>query len=228
MYKNKIISMMNVLSEYVIRLILRYIIFPLVRLVWIHKVTGIEHIPKEGSVLIAFNHQSYFDFIGFMAISPRPIYYLAAEKFYGKKTNLLWGPIMQATGQIRVNRKSKDKDEVYKTVYELLRQGKLVGIFPEGTRAQNNMEMLKAFPGIARFSITAQVPVLPVGIKGAYEIMSRHVSKPRFIKVLEFIIGDPIYPLVNKKTMTKEEYQDLTNNIMQEISILSDKKYLYV
>lgn len=205
-----------------IRLLLTVIILPLVRLIWIREVAGLFNIPKEGGAVIAFNHQSYFDFIGFFAITPRPIYYIAAEKFYTRETHPMWKPIMKATGQIRVDRSSNNKEAVYEAVYEHLRRGDLVGIFPEGTRAPSNTEMLPAFIGVARFAHHAHVPVVPVGIQGAYEILSRHDTFPSFRKILKFNIGQPINPPLSGDEDALRTY---TNDVMRHIEQLSNKPY---
>ena len=62
--------------------ILRKIFGPVVRLLLIRRVGGLANIPKSGSAILAFNHQSFFDFICVPAIAPRNIHFLAAEKFF--------------------------------------------------------------------------------------------------------------------------------------------------
>ena len=63
----------------------------------------------------------------------------------------------------------------------MLAQGKAFGIFPEGTRSADG-KLQKAYTGVARLALTAKAPVVPVGIIGAYEIMSRHDNWPRLGK----------------------------------------------
>lgn len=209
-----------------VRIGLYTMVFPIVRLLWVHKVTGLTNIPRTGAAILAFNHQSYFDFIGFVAISPRPIHYLAAEKFYTKETNIIWGPIMRAMRQIRVDRKAQDKNAVYAGVYSVLSKGELVGIFPEGTRAPQDEHMLRAFPGVARFAATARVPIIPIGIRGAFTIMSRHDKRPRFKKILEFHAGEALNP-EESSVYTENQYQRIADMVMNRISDLSGKPYPY-
>lgn len=208
---------------------LKFILSPLVRLIWIKNVTGIENIPDKGPVILAFNHQSYFDFIGFMAITPRPIYYLAAEKFYTKETNWLWTPIMKATRQIRVNRTNMDKHEVYEAVDNLMENNNMLGIFPEGTRVSSGQTMQRGYTGVIKFAISNNVPVIPIGIKGAYEIMSRNDNKPKFKKILEFHVGTSVlFSKYTKKSLTDDKLlQELTDSIMHKIAKLSGKSYPY-
>lgn len=205
--------------------ILRKIVSPIVRLIWIKKVNGLENIPKKGPVILAFNHQSYFDFISFIAVSTRNIHYLSAEKFFSTK---LWMPLMHLTGQIKVDRKCRDKRTVHNTVFEHLNSGKMIGIFPEGTRSHLEDEMLYAFTGVAKYAIRGNVPVVPVGIQGAYEIMSRFDKWPKFKKIISINIGQPIYFEKYRNTkMNKKGYRILTDKIMMKIVELSNRQYFH-
>jgi 1-acyl-sn-glycerol-3-phosphate acyltransferase len=203
--------------------LIRKIFGPLVRLIWVKSVQGRGNIPLEGPVIVAFNHESYFDFIAFIAISPRNIHYLSAEKFF---TNTFWRPLMRVTGQIHVDRTSKDKRNLHGIVYEHLKLGKMLGIFPEGTRAPDKERMLRAFSGIAKYAVKANVPVVPVGVTGTYDVMSRHDKKPRFIKNISFNIGEPMHLEEYKRCkMNKAGFRIITDKIMLEISKLSGKPY---
>jgi len=203
--------------------IVRRLISPLVRKVWIDKIEGLENIPKDGPVIIASNHQSYFDFICFIAASPRRIHYLTAEKFYKSR---VWRPMMNMTGQIKVDRTSHNKQEVYDKVHSALNQGRIIGIFPEGTRSADG-EIQKPFTGVAKFALKANVPVIPVGIIGTYDIMSRHDKRPKFRGAKAKIkIGKPIYfsEYVDAQP-TDDDYRVVTNKIMSQVAELAEKKY---
>jgi len=201
----------------------RKIFGPLIRKVWIEKIEGLENIPKEGPVIIASNHQSYFDFLCFIAASPRKVHYLAAEKFY---KNRMWRPVMNLTGQIKVERTAHNKGEVYNKVYSALDQGKMIGIFPEGTRSSDG-EIHKPFTGVAKFALNAKVPILPVGIIGTYNIMSRHDKRPKFRGAKAKIrIGKPMYfSQYSNIQPTDRDYKLVTDKIMDSIAELAEKKY---
>lgn len=204
--------------------LLRKFLGPLVRFIWIRHTEGLENIPKEGPVIIAFNHSSYFDFICFIAVSPRNIHYLAAEKFFD---SYLWRPIVKLTGQIRVHRKSKDKREVHDRVFQHLAEGKMIGIFPEGTRSPDGY-MLPAFRGVAMYATKAHVPIVPVGIKGTYEVLSRFEHFPKLKKIVEIKVGEPLTfeKYLNVK-LNKKAHQLLTNDVMEKIAELCDCDYPY-
>jgi 1-acyl-sn-glycerol-3-phosphate acyltransferase len=198
----------------------------LVRLIWVKKVEGIENMPKEGPLIIAFNHQSFFDFLCFVSVSPRKVHFLSAEKFFNHP---LWAPLVRMTGQIKVERKKHDKRDLHNLIYQHLEYGKVIGIFPEGTRSPHEIEMLYAFTGVAKYAIRGKVPVLPVGIKGTYEIMAKHDKKPKFRKIVTIHVGKPMYFSEYTHTkMNKKAFRVLTDKIMIEIARLSEKNYSHV
>ena len=199
---------------------------PIVRLVWIKKVEELENIPQTGPAIIAFNHQSYFDFLCFIAVCPRQIYYLSAEKFF---SHPFWKHAMRFTGQIKVHRQEHDKKKLHATIHDHLKNGSIIGIFPEGTRAGHPIEMLHAFTGVARYAVNAGVPVIPVGIHGTHGVMARGDSMPKFRKIVSFHIGKSVhFTQHHGKELSEKEYRDLTDGIMLEISRLSGKTYPHV
>lgn len=195
----------------------------IIRLIWVKEVEGIENIPKKGPVIVAFNHQSIFDFLCFISISPRHIHYLSAEKFF---SHFLWAPLMKLTEQIKVEREKRDKRTLHATVFNHLDHNKMVGIFPEGTRSPFKEEMLFAFTGVAKYAIRGNVPVLPVGIKGTYEVMAKHEKKPKFKKIVSIHIGKPMhFEEYRHSKLNKKAFRVLTDKIILEITKLCGKNY---
>jgi 1-acyl-sn-glycerol-3-phosphate acyltransferase len=197
---------------------------PIVRLFWIKKVEGLENIPKSGPCIIAANHASYLDFICFVSISPRKVYYLAAEKFF---KSYFWRPLMNMTGQIKVERDVKDKTKPKNIAISVLKQNKMLGIFPEGTRSDDG-EIHKAYTGVAKFVLATKAPVIPMGIKETYKILPRFKKTPKFKKIAEFVIGKPMF-FENFYCEENDEkvLREITNKIMLEIAKLANKKYNY-
>ncbi len=189
-----------------------------VKLIWIKRVEGLDNIPKNGPYIIAANHCSYFDFIALIAVLPKRIYFLAAEKFY---KSAFWYPLVAWTGQIKVDRKSSDKKEVYRKTLSILNSGKVLGIFPEGTRSLDG-QIGKTYTGVARFVLEAKVPVVPVGIVGSYEVMSRYDKKPKFKKIIKIRIGKPMYfEEYYRKENNEFIFREITDKIMKKIAILA-------
>ena len=166
---------------------LRFILAPWVKRLWIGQVTGVENIPREGRVIIASNHESYFDFLCFSAVCPRPVHYLAGEVFFKK---WWWRPLVALTNQIRVDRHQDDKSSAITKALDVLRAEETLGIFPEGTRSKDG-RLQKAFTGVARLALESRSPVVPVGMMDTYKIMSRHDKFPHLEKC-RIRIGKPI------------------------------------
>ena len=207
------------ISHYILKNIAR----PFIKVLWVKKVTGLNNIPKKGAFIIAMNHQSFFDFLVFTAVAPRNVHFLAAEKFYKNK---YWKALMILTGQIKVEREAKDKSELHGHVKTHLEKGLLLGIFPEGTRSPYRDEMLKAFDGISKYAIRHNVNIIPVGLKGMYDIMPKDSNKISFRKTAEVHIGEPIdvTQYINPD-LGDEQYSYITEKIMKRIENLSGKKY---
>jgi len=207
------------ISHYVLKNLAR----PLIKALWVKKVTGLQNIPKKGAFIIAMNHQSFFDFLIFTAIAPRNIHFLAAEKFYQNK---YWKALMVLTGQIKVDRHAKDKTELHGHVKCHLGKGLLLGIFPEGTRSPYKDEMLEAFNGVSKYAIEHKVSIIPVGLKGMYDILPKDSKKISFKKTSEVHIGAPID--VSEywgKQIDDDTYSFVTEKVMKRIEHLSGKKY---
>jgi 1-acyl-sn-glycerol-3-phosphate acyltransferase len=203
--------------------ILKSIFRPVIKSIWIKSVNGLENVPLEGPAIFALNHQSFFDFLAFTVISPRNVHFLAAEKFFD---SLFWKPIMILTGQIKVERLSKNKNDLHFVVKKHIEMGNLLAIFPEGTRSHLEFEMLKAYTGIAQYALEHKVSIVPVGIRGSGGILPKHSSRIKFKKQIEIHIGEPI-------TFTEHwgKHQDkkictyVTERVIKKIELLSGKKY---
>jgi len=158
--------------------ILKIILSPFIKFLWLGKVSGSENIPKSGSFIVAANHNSYLDFFLLPVVIPRRVNFLAAEVFFKKK---LWLPLVKLTGQIKVDRQAKDKSEVYKQVDNLFANGGVLGIFPEGTRSRDG-KIHKGYNGVVKFARKYGVPIVPVGIVGTFQALPPHKKIPKFIK----------------------------------------------
>jgi 1-acyl-sn-glycerol-3-phosphate acyltransferase len=198
--------------------ILKIILGPIIRLIWIKEVRGLENFPRKGSVIIAANHSSYFDFISLVAILPRRVYFLAAEKFY---QNWLWAPIVKLTKQIKIERQESNKKEAYDKISSILKNNGVIGIFPEGTRSPDG-KIHKTFTGVAKFALSTKTSVVPIGINGAYEILPRQKRVPMFRKIIEINIGPKVdLSDFNDKNIGESTLRGATDLIMLEIFKLS-------
>lgn len=191
--------------------------------IWIKKVTGLHNIPKKGSSILAMNHQSFFDFLTLSVVCPRNIHFLAAEKFFHHP---IWKHVMMFTGQIKVERTSTDKSGVHESVRTHVQKNTLIGIFPEGTRSESKTHMLKAYTGIAKYALAHRIPIIPVGIIGAEDVLSKQGKKINTSKIIEIHIGEPMHFEKYFEGQTdRETLMLVTEKVIKKIEKLSNKIY---
>ncbi len=126
------------------------------------RVCGTENIPDEGGVLFAANHTSYLDPVAVGCALHRRIYYMGKAELF--RIPVL-KQIITILGAFPVNRQGVDREAI-RTALTYLRQGKAVGIFPEGTRSKDGA-LLKPQLGTAMLALKADVPIVPVAIVGS-------------------------------------------------------------
>ena len=138
---------------------------PIVRHVYRLQVRGLEHVPSSGGYVLAANHTSNLDPwpLG-IALWPRQLHYMAKSELFkpGLATLLRW------SGSFPVRRGEGDMDAM-KTAIRLCRDGRVLAMFPEGTRRTKGLRK-KHQPhphtGTARIALAGRVPLVPVAIRG--------------------------------------------------------------
>ena len=171
-------------------------LFKLFLLVWHRfRVCGAEHIPDQGGVLIASNHASFLDppAVG-GGYRGRPVHFMARNTLWNSKFGTWW---MTKVGCIPVSRGTGDM-RALKTTIRMLKEGKIVSMFPEGTRTEDG-ELQAAKGGIGFIIEKSGCAVVPTYIDGTYKAYPKGT---RFIKPCKVTItyGTPI---------TQEEFQAL-------------------
>jgi 1-acyl-sn-glycerol-3-phosphate acyltransferase len=171
-------------------------LFKLFLLVWHRlRIRGVENIPNEGGVLLASNHASFLDppvvGVGYRA---RPVHFMARDTLWNSKFGTWW---MTKVGCIPVSRGTGDM-RALKTTIKMLKEGKVVSMFPEGTRTEDG-ELQEAKGGIGFIIEKSGCVVVPAYIDGTYKA---HPKGAKLIKPLKVTItyGKPI---------TQEEFQAL-------------------
>jgi len=180
---------------------------------------GVENIPPEGGVLIACNHMSRLD-IPVLFITPnRPEITALVTTKYLKYPLLRWF-IVTAEG-IWLDRDTADFSAFRKAV-EALKQGKALGIAPEGTRSQT-AKLIEGKPGTALLALRTGVPIVPVAIVGTEDGMSKllRLKRPRI--TAEY--GKPIIPPKLDRSNREGQLQYLTDEVMCRIAAMMPQKY---
>ena len=139
---------------------LRVILRPIQMLVWPTKVIGAENVKKVKGALFTCNHYSKMDsMIPYFVLFKKEAHALAKYELF---TNPVAGWFLHKMGAIPVRRGEADIEAV-KQVLRVLKDGKQLLIFPEGTRNKEGTQQMAEFKtGTARFAIKAKVPVVPM------------------------------------------------------------------
>lgn len=134
-------------------------------------IIGQENIPKTGAVIICANHKHLMDQCPIIISTKRMVHYLAKKEYFDGKFS--W--FFKAAGCIPVNRSTKDP-EATKRAIELLNQGYVVGLFPEGTRNKTKEFLLPFKYGAVSMAKKTNAYILPVGIKGNYKFRNKNLT----------------------------------------------------
>lgn len=173
--------------------------------VWRMRVFGTENVPRNGPVIVASNHVSYFDPPLLGTASPRRIEYMAKEELF--RIPLL-GPAIRAVGAYPVDRRGSAASAIKRSV-EVLRRGGAIGIFPEGGRNLHGSAEARA--GVALLASLGKAPVVPARLLGT--------SAATRLKPFRVYFGKPLYLPAERKA-SREEMANFTDAVMQAIRSL--------
>ena len=145
---------------------------PTLRAVYRPTVSGLEHVPADGPLIFAANHISFADEFFTPLAARRQVFYFAKAEYF--TTPGLKGRAMAAffrgMGQVPVERSdTRAAASVIDIGVDVLRQGRALGIFPEGTRSPDG-RLYKFRTGVARLALRSGAPVVPVGLIGTRDV----------------------------------------------------------
>ncbi|MGX9671632.1 lysophospholipid acyltransferase family protein [Mycobacterium sp. HM-7] len=145
----------------------KYILMgPLLRFLGRPKVTGLEYVPDQGPVLLASNHLAVVDSFYLPLVLRRRIFFLAKAEYFtgtGIKGKLIKF-FYSSTGQVPIDRTNADSAaDALAAAAKILDQGKLLGMYPEGTRSPDG-KLYKGKTGLARIALETGIPVIPVAM----------------------------------------------------------------
>ncbi|MDP6868094.1 MAG: lysophospholipid acyltransferase family protein [Acidimicrobiales bacterium] len=152
------------------------------------RTVGRQHIPADGPVILAPVHRSNLDSLMLSPLIPRRLRALAKESLF-KVRPLAW--VIASLGAFPVHRESADRESM-RIARELLNDGNLLLVFPEGKRHEGQA-IGELFDGTAWLAAKTQSCVVPVGIAGTGEAMPTGARLPRPTRV-RIVIGPPIDP----------------------------------
>ncbi len=210
------------MGYWVIKAILKPILLGVYRI----RVEGLENIPRKGPAIIAANHLSFLDsFFIPLVVKKRKITYLAKADYF---TNWKTAWFFNMVGQIPVDRDDKEKSQqALRTGLRVLREGNLLGIYPEGTRSPDG-KLYRGRTGAARLALAGKVPVIPCGLIGTDEVMPKAAKLPRVRGQIRVKVrfGKPIdFSRYAGREQDRFVLRSATDEIMYEIMELTGQRY---
>ncbi|HTX96573.1 MAG TPA: lysophospholipid acyltransferase family protein [Mycobacterium sp.] len=164
----------------------KYILLgPLLILFGRPKVEGAENIPNSGPAILASNHLAVMDSFYLPLVVRRRITFLAKSEYFTGTGLKGWFQrwFFTAVGQVPIDRTDADAAQAaLDTAERLLRQGKLLGMYPEGTRSPDG-RLYKGKTGLARLALHTGVPVIPVAMIGTDVVNPPGTNMLRFGRV---------------------------------------------
>ena len=191
---------------------------------FIGQVNGLENVPKDRNFIVAANHDSYMDhfIIGITLIKylNKKIHFLAKKELFDtwiKKKFHEWA------AAIPIDRQAGGGGAL-RVAIKALKQGKIIVIHPEGTRSYDG-KLQRAKTGVARLALAAEVPVLPIGLIGTFEILPKWKKIPKLrkaqINIGKLMYFNDYYGMENNKKTIRL----VTTRIMKEIAKLTREEY---
>jgi 1-acyl-sn-glycerol-3-phosphate acyltransferase len=210
----------------VIYLIAHFVLRPLFLLLFRPHVTGRENVPATGAFILASNHLSFIDSMVIPLMAPRKVGYLAKAEYFttpgigGWLTRVLF----TALGALPVHRQThRAAQEALDTAMSVLNEGGGFGIYPEGTRSKDG-RLQRGKTGVAWLALTADCPVVPVGITGTDRIQPVGARWPR-PRRCSVTFGRPMtFPEYKGQAGSNRARREVTDRIMEAIAELSGQE----
>lgn len=194
----------NVFARIVLKIVARY------------EIIGLENVPVEGPFIIVANHISWLDPPMLGAMLPRPIRFMAKEELF---RNPIVGWVVSHYQAFPVRRGENDRAAL-RAAMEILRDGGVLGMFPEGTRSRNG-KLQAGRPGAALLALRSGAPVLPIGITGTQDVFRfpNVFLRPKF----KVVIGRPFQ--LTRDGTNEGDLMSMCDALMLRIAALLPEEY---
>ncbi|MFE8887318.1 lysophospholipid acyltransferase family protein [Pseudarthrobacter enclensis] len=206
----------------------RIFLGPVLKLLFRPWVKGLDNIPDRGPAIIASNHLSFSDSIFMPLMVRRPVVFLAKSEYFtgtgikGRLTALFF----RLTNQLPMDRSGGAASAASLSAgMEVLENGGLLGIYPEGTRSPD-ARLYRGKVGVARLALQAGVPVIPVAMIGTDKVQPIGKRLPN-IRRIGMIFGEPLdFSAYRDQAEDRGTQRTVTDRIMLELQRLSGQEYV--
>ena len=182
--------------------IVRGVIFFLFRV----RVKGLEKFPPSGPTIVYSNHKSLWDPVIIACVLERPVHYMAKVELFNYP---IFGTLLKHLNAFPVKRGMADRAAIKRSL-EILSEGKVLGIFPEGTRSKDG-SLQDPEPGIALIAMKSKnVTLVPAFIKGDYKLFS-----PIYV-----IFGEPQKLNISEEKVRSETLKKISRELFMEVEKL--------
>ena len=171
------------------------------------RVVGSENVPLDGGLIVAANHLSNFDPPILGIAMPRPVSYMAKKELFAMP---VLGPVITGLGAFKVDRQAGGTAALRASL-RMLKEGRCVGIFPEGGRNVSGTREEKA--GAAFLAAASGAPVVPAAILGTRTL--------RPFRPVTVVFGPPFHIARNRKS-DDDDLEKGATQIMQRIRELGE------
>ena len=204
------------------------LIGPVMRMFCRPTIEGVENVPQHGGAILASNHLAVVDSFFLPLLVPRRITFLAKREYFTQPglIGALKKMFFSGVGQVPIDRSSGSAAQAaMATAVRLLREDKLLGIYPEGTRSPDG-RLYKGKTGVARMTLEAEVPVLPVAMIGTDKVnpIGSRMWRPRKVHIR---IGEPL-DFSRYDGMAGDRFieRSMTDEIMYALMELTGQTYV--
>ena len=209
--------------------VLKWIVIgPWLRVLFRPWTDNMDSLPVSGPALLVSNHLSFSDSFFLPLVTKRRITFLAKQEYFtgtGIK-GLLSKMFFTGVGQVPIDRSSgRAAEAAITTGVRILREGHMLGIYPEGTRTADG-RLYRGKTGVARMALEAQAPVIPVAMIGTYEIQPPGRVRPA-IRRVGIVFGEPL-DFSRYAGMESDRFvlRSVTDEIMYALMEISGQEYV--
>lgn len=176
-------------------------------------VEGREHVPATGGCVYAINHTMGPDYVLVGYVAPRQVFYMTKAEVFGFHPWI--AALVTGAGAFPVQRGKGDAQAIAQAA-DFVRRGKIVGMFPEGTRSRDG-GLQRGKTGAARIAMMAQAPIVPVVVINSEPVL-RDVLKFKRRPLVTVRFGPPV-PAVGSAD-SPEDVRRLTTRMMLGMAAL--------
>jgi len=192
----------------------------LLRLLLVRHVRGLERLPREGGVILAANHVSFWDPPVLGATLPREFASMTRASFFGVPG---FGALLRSLGAFPVERGAPDQ-RAFRHARDVLLGGGALLMFPEGGRMKDG-RLHPGLPGVGLLAALTRAPIVPVYVAGTNRIR-RCIARLEDVRIA---IGEPLpealwaSPGTTTTPSGRALHQEIADRVMQEIARLRDE-----